>query len=500
MANQLEHLKQLVHEISDLQGIGALVGWDQQTYMPPGAAEDRGYHLETLSRILHLKATSDELGQLLEDLLPYADQLEPEADDACLIRTSYRKFLKEKKISTDWVTEFARVTSLGQSAWERARAESNFEIFKPHLKRIIEMRQAYAGFFTPYEHVYDPQLDDFEEGLKTADVMAVFDILRQRQVELIRQIASRPQIDNRFLHQNYDEKSQVDFGVEVISQIGFDWKRGRQDKSVHPFTTTLGMDDVRITTRVMPDYFPMAFFGTVHETGHALYELGYDRGLGRTLLASGASMAVHESQSRLWENLVARSLPFWTCFYPKLQSRFPSQLGNVDLMRFYRGVNQVSPSFIRVEADEATYNLHIMLRLELEIGMLDGSIPVDQLPEAWNQKFKSYLGITPPDDAHGVLQDVHWSFGGVGYFPTYALGNVVSAQLWEKIKSDLPNLDDSIERGRFEDLLGWLRQNIHRHGAKFQPQVLIERVTGSKIDPVPYLNYLEKKYRGIYEL
>jgi carboxypeptidase Taq len=500
MENKLNQLKQLLYELNDLEGINALVGWDQQTYMPQGAAENRGNHLETLSRIIHLKRTSDELSQLLDDLMPFAGQMDPEADDACLIRKAHRELQKQKKIPTDWVTEFARVTALGQSAWEKARSESNFGVFKPHLKRIIELRQVYSSFFAPYDHVYDPQLDDFEEGLKTADVMAVFDVLRQRQVELLRQIATRPQINNDFLHQPFDDKSQWDFGVEVLSQIGFEWKRGRQDKSAHPFTTTIGMDDVRITTRVLPNYLPAALFGSVHEMGHALYELGFDRSLSRTMLASGTSMAIHESQSRLWENLVGRSLPFWTCFYPKLQSRFPSQLGNVDLMTFYRGANQVKPSLIRVEADEATYNLHIMLRLELEIAMLEGQIDVADLPDAWNQKAKAYLGLTPPNDAQGVLQDVHWSFGGIGYFPTYALGNVVSAQWWEKIKTDLPNLDEQIQNGQFGDLLGWLRQAIHRHGAKFAPQILVEKVTGSKINPQPYLNYLEAKYQQIYQI
>jgi len=500
MEEKLNQLKQLLFEINDLNGIAALIGWDQQTYMPEKGTNDRGNLFETLSRIAHIKGTSEELSRLLEDLLPYAAQLDPETDDACLIRKAYHRLQKEKKVSTEWVAEFARVTTLGQSAWEKARSESDFNLFKPHIKRIIEMRQAYSAFFAPYDHIYDPQLDDFEKGLKTADVMAVFDVLRQRQVELLRQIASRPQINTDFLHQNYDPNAQWNFGVDVMTQVGFDWKRGRQDKSAHPFTTAIGMDDVRITTRVLPNYLPAAIFGSVHEMGHALYELGFDRSLARTMLAAGTSMAIHESQSRLWENLVARCLPFWSHFYPKLQSIFTTQLGNVDLMTFYRGINQVKPSLIRVEADEATYNLHIMLRLELEIGMLNGSIDVADLPEAWNSKMKSYLGVTPPNDAQGVLQDVHWSFGGIGYFPTYALGNVVSAQWWEKIKTDLPNLDDQIQKGEFEDLLGWLRQNIHRHGAKFDPQSLVKKITGSPINPYPYLAYLENKYRQIYQM
>ena len=498
MQEKLNQLKQMLFEIYDLNGMIALADWDQKTNMPEGGAEDRGHHLETLSRIIHYKSTSEELERLLEALLPDAARMDSAADDACLIRKAQRTLEKEKKVPVQWVTEFARLTTMAQSAWEKAKDQSSYGVFKPHLKRVIEMRREYSSFFMPYAHIYDPQIDDFEEGLKTAEIVAIFDVLRPRQVELLRQIAGRPQIDDRFLHLEYDPQGQWDFGVEVLGQMGFDWTRGRQDKSAHPFTTTIGMDDVRITTRVISDYLPSSLFSSIHEMGHALYEQGFARSLSRTLLASGTSMAVHESQSRLWENLVGRSLPFWKYFYPRLQSRFAAQLGNVDLATFYRGINRVTPSLIRTESDEATYNLHIMLRLEMEIAMLDGSVSVDDLPEAWNQRMQSYIGLTPPDDTQGVLQDIHWSFGGIGYFPTYALGNVISAQWWEKIGMDLPDLESQMQKGQFGDLLDWLRQNIHRHGAKFEPQVLVEKVTGSKIIPQPYLNYLENKYKALY--
>jgi carboxypeptidase Taq len=307
-------------------------------------------------------------------------------------------------------------------------------------------------------------------------------------------------VDSSFLHLQYDEKKQWDFGVEVITAFGYDWKRGRQDKSPHPFTQSFGIDDVRITTRVYPNFLNTALFGTMHEAGHALYEMGVDHALARTPLASGASLGVHESQSRMWENLVGRSLPFWERFYPRLQEYFPEQLGRVDLETFYKGVNRVSPSLIRVEADEATYNLHIMLRLEIEIGMLEGTIQVKDLPEIWNARMQEYLGVTPPDDAQGVLQDIHWSSGLMGYFATYALGNLISLQLWERIQQEIPDLSDQIRRGEFSTLLGWLRKNIHRHGAKFEPQDLVQRVTGSKIDPAPYIRYLNTKFAQIYGL
>jgi carboxypeptidase Taq len=307
-------------------------------------------------------------------------------------------------------------------------------------------------------------------------------------------------VDDSFLHQPFDEQKQWDFGVEVITKFGYDWHRGRQDRTVHPFTTNFGINDVRITTRFIPDYFSSAFFSTTHETGHALYEQGVDQALARTPMAGGASMALHESQSRLWENLVGRSCDFWEGFYPRLQEYFPAQLGNVSLDAFYKGINRVQPSLIRIESDEATYNLHIMLRLELEIALVEGSLEVKDLPEAWNTRMQEYLGLTPPDDAHGVMQDVHWSSGLMGYFSTYALGNLVSAQLWERINADIPDVTGQIRRGEFSSLLGWLREKIHRHGAKYEPQELVQRITGSRIDPAPYLRYLQSKYGEIYGL
>jgi carboxypeptidase Taq len=362
------------------------------------------------------------------------------------------------------------------------------------------LRRRYTQLFAPFDHIYDPLLDDFEPGMKTREVQAIFDVVRPQQVALVKAIAAQPPVDDSFLHLAYDEKKQWDFGVEVITAFGYDWSRGRQDKSPHPFTQSFNIDDVRITTRFSSNFLNPALFGTMHEAGHALYELGVDHALGRTPLAGGASLAVHESQSRMWENLVGRSLPFWEHFYPRLQQVFPEQLGGVGLMQFYRGVNKVQPSLIRVEADEATYNLHIMLRLEIEIGLIEGTLLVKDLPEIWNSRMQEYLGVTPPNDAVGVMQDVHWSSGLVGYFSTYALGNLVSAQLWEKIQADIPDLSEQIRRGEFATLLGWLREKVHCYGSRYEPQDLVQRVTGSKIDPAPYLRYLTKKYSEIYGL
>ena len=325
-----------------------------------------------------------------------------------------------------------------------------------------------------------------------------FSVLRPQQVELIKSITDRPQVNDAFLHQHFEEQKQWDFGVEVVSKFGYDWNRGRQDKTAHPFTTSFGLDDVRITTRFMPDYLSSALFSTMHESGHAMYEQGVSPLFSRTTLAEVYSLATHESQSRMWENLVGRSMPFWQYFYPRLQKIFSTQLGNVPLKDFYKGINKVELSFVRVESDEATYNLHIMLRLELEIALMSGQLDVKDLPEAWNARMKEYLGIVPPNNSMGVLQDVHWAHGYFGYFSTYALGNLISAQLWECMNHDVPTLNDQIRRGDFSQLLSWLREKIHRHGSKFEAQEIVRHITGTGIDPAPYLRYLTAKYSDIY--
>ena len=500
MSNKWELLKERLGEITDLQHIEAVLGWDHQTYMPPQGAEERGSQLGTIARISHVKSTALEIGELLDGLADEAAQLDPDSDDARLIKVTKRGYDKQTKVSADWVAEYARLTTVGQSSWQKARAEKDFSIFQPDLEKIVALRREYADFFAPYDHIYDPLLDDFEPGMKTSEVQGIFGVLRKEQVALLKEIMDKPQVDDSFFNQNYPKQQQWDFGVEVATAFGYDWERGRQDEAAHPFTTTFGLNDVRITTRFMEDLVSSSMFSTMHEAGHGLYELGFNPEHGRSPLAEGASLAVHESQSRMWENLVGRSMPFWSHFYGRLQEFFPTQLEGVSVDAFYRGINKVEPSFIRVEADEATYNLHVMLRLELEIALMEGSLAVADLPEAWNARMQEYLGVTPPDDAKGVLQDVHWSSGLIGYFPTYALGNLISLQLWEKINEDIPNLDALTEKGEFGELLGWLRENIHRHGAKFEPQELVQKVTGSKIDPAPYLRYLRTKYSEIYKL
>ncbi len=500
MSANLDQLKTTFAEIADIHRAIAVLAWDQETYMPAGAAEARGDQLATLGRIAHLKATAPELGQLLETLQQETASLDPDSDEARLVKIAAHDYEKRTCIPAQFVAEIAKVTTLAHEAWVKARKESNFALFQPHLAKIVELTQRYITFFPPADHPYDVLLDDYEPGMKTADVQAIFAALRPQQVALIQAIAARPPVDDAFLRRHYPEKGQWDFGVEVITRLGYDWEHGRQDKSVHPFTTGIAPTDVRITTRVNEHDLGDAFFSTVHEAGHALYELGLPLAHDRTPLCNAASLALHESQSRLWENLVARSLPFWEGAYPRLQEIFPDQLGKVDLEDFYKGINKVAPSLIRVEADEATYNLHVMLRLEIEIGLVEGSIAVADLPGVWNAKMQEYLGLTPPNDALGVLQDVHWSGGSIGYFSTYALGNLISAQLWEQINREILDLDHQMRCGHFAELLAWLRKNVHAYGRKYEPQELVQKITGSKIDPAPYMRYLQTKYGAIYGL
>jgi len=498
MSEKLNKLKEAIAEVADLNRAAALLGWDQQVNMPAAGAEARGRQLGTLGKIAQEKFISDEIGKLLEDLKQ--EFSDADFDDAAMIRVTARNYDKAKRVPPEFVAEQALVSSKAFEAWVQAKGMSDFSIFAPHLEKVVELVHKYISFFPPADHPYDTLLDDFEPGMKTAEVQAIFDALRPKQVQLIKAIKASRQVKDDFLHKKYNEKKLMDFGVDVITKYGYDWSRGRQDKAPHPFETSFSVNDVRITTRYEADN-PMAMlFSTLHESGHAMYEQGINPAFERTALAGGTSLAVHESQSRMWENLVGRSLPFWEHFFPAFKKTFPSQLDGVSVKSFYKAVNKVEPSLIRVNADEATYNLHIMLRLELEIAMVERKVAIKDLPELWNTKMHEYLGITPPNSARGVLQDIHWSGGAIGYFSTYALGNLVSAQLWEKINKDIRGLEDQIRRGNFSELLAWLRKNIHQYGQKYDPQVLVERVTGSKITAEPYVRYLTKKYSEIYGL
>lgn len=498
MSEKLDRLKGILGEVFDLNRAASVLSWDQQVNMPPGGAEARGQQLATLGKIAQEKFTSDEVGTLFEDLKKeYAD---PETDDGAMIRVAARTYEKARRVPPEFIAEQAIAATQGVEAWVEAKHKSDFSIFRPYLEKNIELVKKYVSFFPPAAHPYDVLLDDFEPGLPTAEVLSIFGNLRPKQVALIKAIGEARQVKSDFLKKSFNEKKVWAYGERIIEKFGYDFQRGRQDKAPHPFETTFSVNDVRITNRFEKNEPLATLFSAMHECGHALYELGSNPAYERTPLAGGTSLAVHESQSRMWENLVGRSLPFWEHFYPELKKTFHAQLDGVNARTFYKAVNKVEPSFIRVNADEATYNLHIMLRLEIEIGMVDGSIQVRDLPEIWNTKMHDYLGVTPPNDAQGVLQDIHWSYGSVGYFSTYALGNIISAQLWEKINQDIKNLDEQVRKGQFAELREWLRVNIHQYGHKYDPRDLVRKITGQDIDSAAYVRYLTKKYSDIYGL
>jgi carboxypeptidase Taq len=500
MSEKLGQLKEILGEVADLNAAISLLGWDQQTYMPAGGSQARGRQLATVGKLAHQKATSPRVGELLQVLKEEFEGADQDSDQAALVRVAARDYDKAVRVPSEFVAEQAVATTAAFEAWQEAKAKADFKIFRPHLERVVDLVKRYITFFPPADHPYDVLLDDYEPGMKTVDVQAIFGALRPRQVDLIRAIAARPQVNDRFLHRKFDERKIWEFSAEITRSFGYDWRRGRMDKAPHPFETSFSTNDVRITNRYEATNPMATLFSAMHEAGHAIYEQGVSGTHERTSLAHGASLAVHESQSRMWENLVGRSLPFWELMYPRLRRAFPAQLEGVGVKNFHKAINKVEPSLIRVNADEATYNLHIMLRLELEIMLVEGSLAIKDLPEIWNAKMQEYLGIMPRNDAEGVLQDVHWSYGSIGYFSTYALGNLISAQLWEKIHQEIGDLQEKILAVKFDILMSWLRRNIHQFGRKFDPQDLVKRVTGSQITPEPYLKYLTDKYSEIYSL
>lgn len=499
MTDKFLELKKRLAVVTDLHNVAGLLGWDQQTYMPPKGARARAEHLATLERLAHEHFTADQVGELLNDLQDFAAQHDYASDEASLIRVAQRDYAKAKRLPADFVEELARATAIAFQVWRKARTESNFKLFQPHFEKIIELKIQEADYLGYADRIYDALLDQYEPQMTTTQVEAIFTPLKKELIALVAALAPKSTaVDDAVLRREYDEQKQWDFGIEVIKQLGFDFQSGRQDKSVHPFTSGFALNDVRITTRVDKHFLPMMLFGTIHETGHALYDMGYRPELEHTPLEGGASLGAHESQSRLWENLVGRSRGFWKFWFPRLREVFPAQLADQNVESFYRAINKMHPSFIRVEADEVTYSLHIMLRFELEKLLVERKLQVADVPEAWNAKMQEYLGIVPPDDARGCLQDVHWSSGSIGYFATYSLGSMFAVQLWERALVDLPDLPAQIERGQFDELLGWLRKNLHAHGRKFTLDELARRITGEPLQSRSYVNYLKTKFGEIY--
>lgn len=501
MEEKFRELKVRLGEIDDLHRAGAVLLWDHRTYMPPGGAAARARHRATLARLAHEKLTDSAVGQLLDDLRPYEESLPYESDDASLIRVARRDFDRAVHLPTDFVVRLRTHTSDTYQAWAQARPSNDFRMIQPYLEKTLELSRQYADFYSGYEHIADPLLAAAEEGWKTSEVQAIFAALRLELVPLVSAITSLPQPDNSFLLREFPEREQLDFGRDVVGQLGYDLTRGRQDKTLHPFEITFSTGDVRITTRVDEHDLRGALFGTIHEAGHGMYEQGVRAELEGTPLQGGTSPGFHESQSRLWENIVGRSRPFWTHFYPQLQHRFASQLGGVGLDSFYRAINRVEPSLIRVEADEVTYNLHVMLRFDLELALLEGRLQVADLPDAWRERIRDDLGVAPPDDRTGVLQDVHWYSGLIGGgFQGYTLGNILSAQLYEAAARNHPAIPDEMAGGEFGALRKWLADNVYQHGRKFTAPDLVQSATGSPLSVQPFVHYLRTKFADLYTL
>jgi carboxypeptidase Taq len=489
---KLERLKALLAEIDDLRRATTLLFWDQRVMMPPAGAQARSEAVATIGRIAHERFAGEEIGRLLDELRPLEEELDYDSDDASLLRVIRRDYDKAVRVPPELTGEMRRSAVMALSAWGPAKAASDFGALLPHLERNLELRHRYVECFEPADETYDVLLDDYEPGMKTAEVRAIFDQLKRELLPLIEEIGEAGEVDDSFLRGEFDTARQREFSLDVVRRFGFDEQGWRLDLTPHPFMTAPGEGDIRLTTNFRPDDLS-SLFASMHEFGHGVYESGIDSRLRRSPLGTGVSLGVHESQSRTWENLVGRSRAFWRFFYPELQRTFPEQLGSVGDEAFYRAVNRVHPSLIRIDADEVTYNLHIILRFELEQELIENRIAPKDLPAAWNERMKEYLHVDVPDDAHGVLQDMHWAGGSIGYFPTYSLGNVVSVQIWERMLEDVDDVDEQMERGEFGEIREWLRSHLYVLGRKFTPQETIERVTGSRIDAAPYVRYLREK-------
>ncbi len=498
---KLAEVKRSLLEISDLNYAGAVLNWDMSTYMPPEGADARGRQIAALSRLAHDRSVDPELGKLLDALVPYADGLPYDSDEASLVRVARRDFERAIRVPGDWVERANALSSAAYVAWTKARPANDFAVVRPYLEKNVELSREYAGFYAPWQHVTDPMIDDYDIGMTTETVRALFADLRRELVPIVRAICDQVPADDHCLHGTFPEPAQLDLGNTVVRRLGYDFARGRIDKTHHPFCTKFSAGDVRITTRVDEHDIGQALFSTIHESGHAMYEQGVARALAGTPLGSGASAGVHESQSRLWENVVARGRDFWHHFYPALQDAFPDSFRGVPVETFYRAINKVARSLIRTDADEVTYNLHVMMRFDLEGDLLEGRLAVKDLPEAWRERIKADLGIAPKDDRDGCMQDVHWFSGGIGgSFQGYTIGNILSAQFYAAALKAHPEIPHQIAHGDFSVLHSWLVEHLYRHGRKFKPAELVERATGEPMSIAPYVAYLRAKYGDLYRL
>ncbi len=500
MSGIFEQLVAKLREISDLQNIEGLLGWDQQTYMPPKGNDARSRHIALLSALAHQKTCDPQLGQFMDDLAADASLNE---EQQALLREAKHDRDKAVKVPTDLVHEIAETAGQSHAVWVEARGKNDFNLFAPYLKKLIDLkkREAEAIGYPSDGQPYDVLLDNFEPGATVDKLNPVITETREicrKAVQAITAAPKQPHLD--ILKRFFGEDGQEKFGTMILPQLGYDLQAGRLDRSVHPFTSGFDVNDVRITTRYQENWLPASVFGIIHETGHALYEQGLPVEHVGTPLAQALSLGFHESQSRFWENQIGRSLPFWEKFYPALKQIFPTALSNTSLEEFYFAINTVVPSLVRVEADEVTYNLHIVVRYEVEQAMFNGQVPVDDLPDLWNQKMEDYLGLRPASNAEGILQDIHWSFGGFGYFPTYLLGNLYAAQWTAALRKDMPDLDAKIRAADFIPIRDWMREKIHRHGRRYTADELCTRITGETLNPDHFGQYLKDRFAPLYNI
>jgi carboxypeptidase Taq len=494
-----QHLVQRYREARLLDSIGSLIGWDERTYMPQKGSAHRAEQMALLAKLTHEKLTAPTLGELLSDVEGSPLTAEADSVEAVNVREIRRVHNRAVKVPAALVEELARTVTRAQHVWQEARKRNDFPAFAPWLDKILRLKRAEAQAVGYLDSPYDALLDEYEPGATAREITAVFADVRRELTPIASAIAAsdkKPRAE--ILTRDFPVDRQHLFGQSAAAAVGFDFAAGRLDTTVHPFCSGIGPGDCRLTTRYHPREFHQGFFGILHEAGHGIYDQGLDPAHFGTPLGSAVSLGIHESQSRLWENQVGRGRPFWEHFFPRLQQTFPGTLDDVTLDDFLFAINAVARSFIRVEADEVTYNLHIILRFELEQALIGGDLDAADVPGAWNEQFGRSFDMTPPDDARGCLQDIHWSMGGLGYFPTYTLGNLYAAQFMEKARRDLPDLDDDFRGGAFIRLKQWLNDKIHRHGMRWRPRVLCEKVTGQPLTPRPLVNYLRQKFGALY--
>ena len=498
----MRKLRAILDEMHVLHCVSSVLSWDQETNLPDGAIDSRSDQSALLSRYQHELHTSSDFESALSEVIDVASGKVKETvfeDQRRLVECVYDDWKKAKSLPTEFVSSFSKLTSKAQHVWQVAREKNDFSLFSPYLKQLVEMSKQKAAYIDPEKSAYDVLLNEYEEGITARELTCLFSELRDESVELLKKIKTSTASFKDMSTYSYDEQAQWGFGLSVLDKMGYDFKRGRQDKSTHPFTIDMGSDDVRITTRFKENDLMEGLSSTIHEGGHALYEQGLDATWRGTPYAESVSLGIHESQSRLWEKVIGQSSEFWSYFYPSLQVKFPA-LAHLSERDFYRSINQVKPGFIRVEADELTYNLHILIRFEIEEALFNGNVDVNELPDLWNKKYKDYLGVTVDKVSDGILQDVHWSCGLFGYFPTYTLGNLYSAMMFNQLKKDVPTILFEIQSGNLEKVKSWCDKMVYKEGRRYSPKVLIKKITGNDITIAPFMEHVSKRYLDVYSI